>query len=405
MDYGRFYLRGESGGAKIFFLALSFYCVFGFSNVSYLLPIFYAQTGFSSKQAGTLTAVFYLSSVITRPFMGKLVPTLGFRRCFLTASVLTIGSSLVIAFAGLNYQAAFISRLCLGVGSSFFQIGLATFQAVSFKENKRGRAFSLIMAGGLAPMMTAVPLADWLLNSGYRQAYILIPLLLCVAAWITTRSIPGLDDAVPGADGDARRGGFGGYAECLRIPALRAAIFSMFFFSVTDAASAFMSSMTESYGLMVSYFLSSNAVVGVCVRLFFSRYLDRFPRWKLSPFVVLVMSAALFAASVSPTRISLIALGLVFGVGMGFGFPLNLALASDYAPARLQPQAVSLTWFLMGLNFALVPLLTGWLGMFFGPVAAFRLIAAFAFTGAAFMLPLWRKLDKLGLTRLPGTSP
>ena len=393
LGYARFSEWRKGNGAKIIFLALSFYCVFGISNVGYFLPLFYAQTGFSEREAGILTAAFYISSVITRPLMGGIVPIAGFRRVFIVGSFLTVASSLGIAFAGLSFALALTARLCLGLGSSFFQLGLATLQAVVFKEEERGRAFSLIMAGGLAPMMTVVPLADWLLSNGYKQIYIMIPLLLCVAVSAIANNIPGLDDGIN--ERIPRSGnGLAAFAECLKIPALRLALFSIFLFSITDAASAFMTTMTSSYGLMASYFLSSNAVVGVGVRLLLSRCLDRYPRWRFSAVIVFGMSALLFAASISPTRGSLIVLGLLFGVGMGFGFPLNLALISDYAPIGLQPQAVSLCWFLMGLNFALVPLITGWLAMFCGPVAAFRAVSLAVIAGGAYLAFLWNKLCK-----------
>lgn len=391
MEQGRFYKWRQGNGAKIFFLALSFYCVFGFTNVGYLLAVFYAQTGFSSRDAGALVSVFYVASVVSRLLLGCVVPRLGFRRTLLVAAVLSVASSLSIVFAGLNFWMAFFSRLLLGVGSSFFQIGLATFQAVTFNERDRSRAFSLIMAGGLAPMMTVVPLADWLLLRGYGRVYILIPLILCVMAAVVTSSIPGLDDAETNDRVPRESGGLAAFAECARIPALRIALLSMLLFSMTDATAAFMAPMTNSYGLMTSYFLSSNAVIGVCARLFFSKVLDRYPRRRLSSVVVLLMSAALIAASISPTRYSLIVLGLIFGVGMGFGFPLNLALVSDSVPTRLQPPAVSICWFVMGIDFALIPLLTGWLGSLTGPRLAFRLIAVAIFTGAVYMVYLWEK--------------
>lgn len=391
MDFRRFHEWRKSNAAKIFFLALSFYCVFGFSNVGYLLAIFYKKTGYSQQDAGVLVAAFYMAAVITRPLLGSVIPRLGFRRTFLWGALLTVGGSAGVAFAGLNYWPALISRLLLGIGSSFFQIGLATFQAVTFKQEERGRAFSLVMAGGLAPMMTAVPLADWLLNSNYLRAYISIPLILCVIVSFTAYYIPGLDDTAVNGGISRKSGGISAFAECTRIPAMRMALLSIFLFSMIDASSAFMSSMTNSYGLMASYFLSSNAIVGVCVRLFCSKHLDRYPRWRLSAPTVLVMSAILVAASIYPTRSSLVTLGLLFGVGMGFGFPLNLALISDCAPSRLQAEAVSLAWFLMGLNFALVPLYTGWLSSLTGPVAAFRLISAVIFAGGLCLAFLWKK--------------
>lgn len=384
---------------KIFFLALSFYAVFGFSNVSYFLPVYYEQIGAASPgEIGWMVSIFYIVSVASRLFLGGAVAALGFRKMFLAAGVLAVASSVAIAAVGANFWPAFLARAVLGLASSMFQIALGTYQAVAFTPHERGQAFSLIMAGGLAPMMTIVPFGDWLLLRGFSGVYILLPLALCVMAALVTPAIPGLAEAHVGASPDRARGQsanpFRGLGECLTIPAFRLAVLSIFLFGVTDAASSFMSPMTASFGLMASFFLSSNAVVGVCVRLFLGHVLDRFPRWLMAAPATLITAGTLYLASVGPTDVSLIVLGLIFGVGMGFGFPLHLALVSDSVPMRLQPQAVSISWFIMGFDFAAVPLLTGLMSDLFGPVAAFRIVSGLTLLGTCATAVLWRRLHR-----------
>ena len=85
-------------------------------------------------------------------------------------------------------------------------------------------------------------------------------------------------------------------------------------------------------------------------------------------------------------------LGLVFGVGMGFGFPLHLAIVSDNAPQRLQPQAIALTWFLVALDFALVPLITSYISGLTTPVTGFRAVVIFVLLGAVYEEYKWRRL-------------
>lgn len=380
---------------KVFFLSASFFFVFGFSNVSYFLPVYYEQIGLGSpKDAGWLVASFYIFSVLSRPFLAGVVSRLGFRNVFLLAGVLSVASSVGIAAAGVNFWAAFVARGVLGLASSLFQIGLGIYQAVAFNEDERGRAFSLIMSGGILPMMTLYPVADWLLHRGMSGVYILIPIVSCAGGALVTLSIPGIRTATmpTGAVPATSRNPFAGMGDCMRIPAFRLALFSMFLFSVTDAAASFMASMTAAYGLMASYFLSSNALVGVLVRLFCGRLLDRFPRWRLSTPAVMITSGMLILATIAPTERSLIGLGLAFGVGMGLGFPLHLALISDGVPPSLQPQAVSLSWFMIGLTFAVVPLAMGVLGDLTGPIAAFRIINTAALAGILFCASRWHKL-------------
>ncbi|MEG1913094.1 MAG: MFS transporter [Cloacibacillus sp.] len=388
-------IDGDSGRQskrkKIVLLALGFFFMFGYSNVSYLLPIYYANVGFTQAQSGLLVSAFYFATLIFRLLLGSLLVRSGFKRFFAIGGALTVAASLWIVFAGNSFVCAFAARFMLGAGTAFSQIALATYQSLAFDEKERGFAFSLIMAGGLAPMMTVVPFADWLLSHGHFTSYILIPMSLAAAMALLTVFVLKTEDVAletPKNNGNI----FKGIADCFKIPGLSLALFSMFLFSLTDAASAFMASMTSSYGLMASYFLSTNAVIGVAVRLFFGKVLDRYPRKKLSVPIIAGMSLMLLFASIHPSRASLMALGLLFGVGMGFGFPLHLALVSDNAPKRVQPQAIALMWFFTALDFALVPLATSYISAFTTPVVGFRAVVLFVLAGAAFAQYKWRRL-------------
>jgi MFS family permease len=381
---------------KILLMALSFYFVFGLSNACYFLPMYYAQSGtFSARDAGWIVSIFYIASVVSRPFLGGLTQRLGFSRVFLLASLLWLGSSIAIAFVGESFRVVFSARALMGLGSAIFQIGLATYQAVAFSEKERGHVYSLIMAGGLAPMMTIVPLSDWLLHMNMNRLYIMSLIVICAGASAASLSIPDLK-SVEASMGQtvSKYEFFHSTRDCLKIPSFRLALFSMLLFSITDGTSSFMSPMARANGLMASYFLSSNALVGVLVRVFFSKPLDKWERWKLSAPAIFITSSTLLLASIYPSKFSMIALGLVFGIGMGFGFPLNLALPSDNVPSRLQFQAVSMSWFVMGLSFSSVPLVMGILDNFMGPVASFRLLAIFAFAGACLISVLWVRVKQ-----------
>lgn len=369
---------------KIFILALAYYFVFGLSNVSYFLSVFYSQRGlFSPEQAGLVISIFYIASVFSRPFLARILTFLGFRRLFLLSGVFFLGSSICMAAFSASFWVAVVSRAVLGIASSLFKIGFSTYQAVVFKPSDRGRAYSLIMAGELLPLMTIAPVADWMIHNGFVSHYLTIPVFMCLFAFLVTLAVPEMKEA------DAKTRGvvvsanpFYGMRDCFESPSFRFAICSIFLFSMTDATASFMAPMTKTFGLMASLFLSSNALVGVCVRLFGSRLLDRFSRGHFAALTTVLMSGALLLASINPTEKTLILGGFIFGAGMGLGFPLHLALVADSVPAVRQPQASAIMWFTIGINFSLVPLLMGWFHDLTGPVFIFRVLAGIAFFGA-----------------------
>ena len=108
------------------------------------------------------------------------------------------------------------------------------------------------------------------------------------------------------------------------------------------------------------------------------------------------MALLLLLASVNPGRASLMILGFLFGIGMGFGFPLHLALVSDHSPRRFQPQAVSIMWFTIALDFAVVPLATSYISEATDAVFGFRTVVLTALVCCAFAAFMWRKLERAG---------
>lgn len=385
----------QSRNKKILLLALGFFFNFGYSNVSYLLPVYYAHVGYSAARAGALVSAFYFATLLFRLLLGMMIPRFGFRKFLAAGGVLSIAGSLAVALSGGHFLPALAARILFGAASAFTQISLATYQSLAFREEERGLAYSIIMAGGLAPMMTAVPVADWLLAHGYFNSYISIPVIFAVAMAAVTIFALDTGDVVLRAS-HAAVSPFSGIGECFRMPAVALSLFMVFTFSIVDAASSFMAPMTASFGTMSSYFLSTNAAVGVTVRLFFGKVLDRYPRWKLSAPITAAMALLLLLASVNPGRASLIILGFLFGIGMGFGFPLHLALVSDHSPRRLQPQAVSIMWFTIALDFAVVPLATSYISEATDAVFGFRTVVLSALACCAFAAFMWRKLERAG---------
>lgn len=378
--------------ATIVVLALCYFFVFGLSNVSYFLSVYYTRSGaITPRESGLIVSIFYIVSVFSRPFLAFVLAHLGFKRLFVGAAAMFVISSVTMALFGLSFWPAFLSRGVLGFASSLYKIGFSTYQALIFRPEERGRAYSLIMAGELMPLLIVAPLAEMLIKADYLRVYIVMPILMSVAAGIFVTRIPPLpaDMARTGIDLiPAYRNPFRGMGDCLRSRTFVLALLSTFFFAMADACASFMSSMTASFGLMASFFLSFNALVGIAIRLFFSRMLDRFARGVLAALCGVCTSGAVLMASVTPTEASLAVLGLVFGVGMGFGFPQHLALVADSAPPCRQAQASAMMWFAIGLNFSVVPLLMGWFELHVGAVATFRGIASTAFAGACLTLSL-----------------
>ena len=108
--------------------------------------------------------------------------------------------------------------------------------------------------------------------------------------------------------------------------------------------------------------------------LFCFRLMDLLPRNRLAALSLSVTAFASVAVTFVNSNTWMIFWGVVYGIGMGYGFPLHLALIGDMVPARLRPKATSLVWFLIAGCYFVSPVLTGFIARYLNFAWAFRLI-------------------------------
>ena len=350
------------------FLAGNF-AIMAFGDLYFLLALYLQNMGVTD--AGTLgwiLGIYFAASTITRPLASLAVEKFSFRRVMLAASFLCLTSGAGVALAGSSVPLILVFRALTGFSSSLFLVGLTTYQVLAVPEKVRGSSFTLASAGTIAPLIALLPVAEWLLRNGHKHIYIwspLLPALLCMAV---TVAIPQEDDPNLG------NVYWGTYSEVLKEKEFRTLLASVVLFAMTDAAIVSLAGLALERGLLASTFISSQALTGLLIRLFGFRLMDRMPRSRLA---ALSFSVTAFA-SVAVTFVNgngwMIFWGVVYGIGMGYGFPLHLALIGDMVPARLRPKATSLVWFLMAGCYFMSPVLTGSIARHLNFSWAFRFI-------------------------------
>ena len=372
-------------------LGLGYFALFGVSNVYYLLPQYLSHAGVgSSQQVGWIVGAFYMATTFSRPFGGGLVRRMGFRRLFRWGGLLGIAGALGFALVGSYTPGLLLFRVILGVSQTLFVVGFTTYQGLVIPESSRGVAFSAISAGGILPLMTLVPLGDLFLQRGYDVAYLLVPLAAALGVFYLGERLP--EQSLRG------RGREGSLVGVLRNPSLRLLCLSSFCFSLGDACLVVLASLAQSRGVLVSAFFMANASVAAGIRLFGARLLDRLPRRHLAAPAMAGLALALLGCTWATGNGAMAFWGGVFGVAMGWGFPLHMALIADLATPEERPHASAMVWFAMGGSFALVPILMGYGVDWLGAVGSFRGFAGFLLLLSLGLGVLWER----DLRRHPG---
>lgn len=359
----------------IFKFFIANFAIMSLSNVYYLLAPYLKIYGVVDPGiVGWILGSYYAASTFSRPLVSGLVEKFGFYPTLVGAAAGNLVSSTGVALAGSSISWILLWRILTGISSSLFLVSLTTYQIIAVPDEIRGSSFSIVSAGCIAPLVTAVPLSDWLLQNGYSTPYIWLGPFISLMSLILALFFKGDVSFEKKGKND-----WGRYSELFFIPRVRALFISIILFSLTDACVLSVAGLAMEKGLIPSFFISANAGLSVFIRLFLFRHMDRFPRMKLAAPMFALTSAGIFLATFAWNNMLFMLCGLLFGLGMGYGFPLHLALAGDVAPLKLRPKVTSMVWFLMAVSFFICPILIGYLSSIFDYSTSMRILGGLIF--------------------------
>ncbi len=369
------------------------FAIMSFSCVYFLLPLYLDHAGLRSPATiGWILGTYYAASTIPRPLMALLVERFPFRTTLAGGAFCCAAGSIGLALSGISLPLLVMSRVLMGFGFGLFLVSLTTYQTMVIPNEVRGGAFALITTGAMAPFLIVVPLVDWILNQGYFGLYIWMgPMLAAVCALV------GMTYGRIDRERVQPEERWGTYSQLFAIPGARALFISVLIYGMTDAAIISISTLSISRGLLSSWFMSAFAVGAISVRLAGFRLMDVFPKNKMYPAAIAITSFSLFGTAFSGSNAAFAAWGFLYGLGVGVGFPLSLAMIGDVAPPDLRPKATAMVWLILDGCFFITPVVMGYASSLLGVAGAFRVIPGILFFAApAVYFFLWKPLARTG---------
>jgi MFS family permease len=101
------------------------------------------------------------------------------------------------------------------------------------------------------------------------------------------------------------------------------------------------------------------------------------------------MGSALCLATWAGSNLYLAAVGFLYGLGVGYGFPALLSLGGDLVDVRLRPKMTSFVLFFMDLSWFFLPLFMGYFISVRDVATAYRVLAGISITMALTTHFLW----------------
>jgi MFS family permease len=368
-------------GPFLFVNALIF---FVFANIAffYLYPLYLQAIGSSNTTIGWVMGLMPISTVVSRPFMGKLVARKGEQWVILLGLIIIFVSSL--AYHGLQRVAwpMVLVRIAHGVGFSAFISASYTAVAQLVPPNRRGQAYSYTGATILAAV-ALMPLAgEHLIKGfGYPALYNGAAFAVFVAALLTfapaaSRGIsPSSYEGVPLYGPLLRR-----RSTCLLLLAI------LLFVQGHATVLNFIALQANKLGLPPARYFVVAAALAFILRLVAGSFIDRYGKKRFMKASFVVFGAGICLIPLISHPAVFYASTVLYGIGLAFLFPAAIALAADQAqsPAEL-PGMMSLATAIFDLGFISGTVLSGWFADFFSLDTLFLAVGALTFVGFALM--------------------
>jgi len=368
-----------------------------FVAVFFLFPAALQAQGVLLSRIGWIMSSFNIASTIARPLGGSFSEKAGVRKTLLVSSFLLVLFSVPLVWIR-GFPAIVITRVLMGISFSVAMVAVSSYQALMIPLEKRGSAYAWIGAAYALPQLTVFPLGDFFLSGGGYVPFVLLAPLMALLCLVSSWQLPSPRDQAGSCDEKGKkRPSWGKWSDLLSVKGFWVLQINVFLFAfVNSAALQFMPAYLHTQGLVASSFFIANAGMAMVLRIVASRIMDHLDRKIIMGFATAWMGVVMVFLVMAQTNFLVFMEGAVYGIGMGFGFPVMLALMPDIFPDELKPKGISTSFFVMDLGFIVSPVVLGYLGNIAGLGITLQLIGMTGFLGGVLLyFQGWRPLSRL----------
>jgi len=345
------------------FLNLSFFLVFTNIAFLYLYPLALDDMVSGRHMIGLVMGLFSFASVLSRPFLGKLVALNGeFRIIFLGMAVsliATMSYHLITSFG----PGMLLTRIVHGIGFSSFIAGGFSLAAKLFHPEKRAEAFGILGACLMAAMALAPAVGEMLIGKWGFQALYSAAAGSIVLAWLTSYMVYKTSNPSQQEHTKAHST----YLLHLKNRSFLFLLISTLIFAHCQATVPnFIALMATAKGASSGPFFSVSYTAAIIVLLTAGKLIDRYGllAFLRLPYPVFALGVLLIPGMITSSLFLLPA--VLYGVGMGLLFPAHNALAAGHGSQEQKSAIMSLFTSVYDSGFITGAIASGWFAHLIG---------------------------------------
>ena len=297
---------------------LAFFAQLTFTLANHILiptlPIYLSRLDSRETEIGVLIGIFTVSSLVLRPFTGKMLLRTPEKK-MMTIGALLFGLSSIGYLVALPFWPFFLVRIFQGIGYAFFYTASFTLIANISPEAHRGQSLSYFLLALNISLALGPSLGMLLINRFDFTTLFLVSLGLSLGSFLIISKL-GKRQVAPLEDSSIASSFF------ISRKALPASTMGFFFFFIWGALTAFFPLYAIRHGVVnPGLFFTTIAIMLISSRVLGARVSDLYSSEKviLPCLITLIVSVAIIAFSKTLSMFVLAA--LIWGMGHAFFYP------------------------------------------------------------------------------------
>jgi MFS family permease len=315
------------------------------------LPIYLSREGSMEAEIGVLIGIFFFSSLVLRPFVGRALLKYH-EKHFMIAGALLYALTSIAYLSAPPFWPFLIVRLFQGIGFAFMQTASITLIVHISPETYRGRSISYFYLAMNLSAALSPSLGIYLINHFSFTLLFLVCLGLSLCSLFFANKLGGRQIA-PFQDSSVEDGFF------LSRKAIPPSIINFLSFFMWGALSAFFPLYAINHGVAnPGLFFTAVAITVILGRALGGRILDFYSKERIIMPCLITYITSMVILAFSKTQFMFIVVAVIWGIGHAFLAPSVVLYTLDRVGSSPGPAMGTITAF-MDLGTSLGPLIMG----------------------------------------------
>lgn len=297
---------------------LAFFAQFTFTMANHILiptlPIYLSRLDSKETEIGILVGIFTVSSLVLRPFTGKILLRTPEKKMMIIGSLL-FGLTSIGYLVALPFWPFFLVRLFQGIGYAFFYTASFTLIANISPEAHRGQSLSYFLLALNISLALGPSFGMFLINRFDFTTLFLVCLGLSLGSFFIITKL-GKRQVAPLEDSSIASSFF------ISREALPASVMGFFFFFIWGALTAFFPLYAIKHGVVnPGHFFTVLAFMLISSRVLGGRISDLYSSEKIILPCLITFVGSMAVIAFSKTLSMFVLAALIWGIGHAFFYP------------------------------------------------------------------------------------